>query len=529
MTIDLDANTLIKRYEDARVNGELWQDLHREAYEYAIPNRNTLKNAVPETKQTPGQKLNRRVYDTTAVDAAIGFTSKLNSILTPPFVHWANLQVPETSLLIESQLNPEQQQQKKQLNDLLELSTDILFKYINKSNFQLAINESYYDLIIGTMSLLVKEGTDSDPFNFVSVPISNVFLEKGPWGTITNVWQYYNDVPGRNILQMWPKAKLSQQIITIINNQLNPLFSFIEGNLYNHKTDKYYYFVIEENTRDIIYKVETQSSEWIVARWSVLPGENYGRGPVINALPSMKSLNEMAKAAILGGYLRIMPPLEISQSSGININNLSIEAGALWPVNNIGGSGRAIQPVEFGGEPSFGQFSMQDLRNQINALLFADALGPIQQPVRTATEIQIRQQNLAEKIGPAFGRLEVELLSKIVKRCVYILNKKGLIPDIKIDGREVEIDYQSPLAKSQDEKEVQSLVQMNQILQTFVGPQLSAGAFKIQELATWLADKLSIDSNLINSPQDVLNAVQQVQQQIGQAQDVNSNQQQLAA
>ena len=67
----------------------------------------------------------------------------------------------------------------------------------------------------------------------------------------------------------------------------------------------------------------------------------------------------------------------------------------------------------------------------------------------TATEVLERGAQAARLLGATYGRLQTELLTPLVTRCLAILRRRGEIPPLLLDGRDVALRYESPLARLQ--------------------------------------------------------------------------------
>jgi hypothetical protein len=154
----------------------------------------------------------------------------------------------------------------------------------------------------------------------------------------------------------------------------------------------------------------------------------------------------------------------------------------------------------------------------VNKIFFAQPLGPLDPNSNlTATEILLRNQEQLEQKIPFIGRLQFELLDKLTQRIVFILKKKGLIPNIVIDGKEVAVKYKSPLIQTQGLQNVNRAVQLAQTTQSIFGPQLSLLGLNSDEWFEYLAENLDVDPKLVKSAQELAalgeQATQAAQQQ----------------
>jgi hypothetical protein len=499
--MDNKVDKLLKRFEVAKVPALMWRSKLLDAYRYIMPNRDSF------TMPSPGQQLDALVYDGTAILAARQLASKLHSTLTPPFIKWADL-------VSGSEIAEDE---KKAVDEALQEITNIFFKYLQASNFDQAVNEGYMDLTIGTALLKFDEGTDDRPFNFTAIPINQAAFEEDCNGVLDNVYREFN-VNLRDINDLWPEAKISSSLLHLLTQDENKKVMIKEmstvKNLY-FDTKEYTYTVIETVDNTIIYELKSQSTCWIPFRWSKLAGDTFGRGPGIEMLSVIKRLNKVVEYELTGAALSIAPPFVSYNNSEWNSNTFRVRPNELIQLNAMGAMAAGMRPLEplmTNPNVQIAQYITEKLESQIKKAFYSDPLGPIDSPAKTATEITIRQQNLMEEIGPAFGRLQSEFLVRIIERGIYILSRKGLIPALKIDGKVISIKYRSPLARSQAQADVLGFSQFYESLASIVGPEMALIGINPEQLPLWLGERFGIDMKLIKSPFDIQLIQQQMQQ-----------------
>lgn len=502
-----DGTQLLQRYQQASQRWDHWKSVYDEAYSYAVPNRNPYNGE----ERVEGKRKNVQVYDTTLVTAARQLVSKLHANLTPLGEQWFQL---EAGRFVTDQ------NQRQELNQRLQEMTDIILKVLNDSNFDLVINELFQDLIIGTGAMMILENPDSEdvPILFKSVSPNLIAPEANAFDQIETVWRDFQDVHHRDIKRLWPKAEITQLMQQRIDQHQEERFDFVEGVIFQPDEDpskQYRIVVMEQKQSEMILDMTTESSPWVVARWSKTNKEVGGRGPVIEALPTARSLNKMVEFLLKNASLSVNPPYMAASDGVFNPYLFEIEPNKVIPISRqsmVSGQ-LPLQKLDTQGQFQFGEAEVNDLRTQIKEMLFSAPERPVQAPSQTATEIMIRQRQFLEEIGPAFGRLEVELLPKIINRVIFILQKKGFLPkDIQIDNKFVNVKFKSPLTRSSELQKVQNLEQMLTFLGNFFGPQMALGAVNMTELPAWLSDKFDVDEDLVRSPQ----ALQELAQQAAQ-------------
>jgi tetrahydromethanopterin S-methyltransferase subunit F len=491
--------SLHKRYANAKGNWELWRSIYEEAYAYAFPQKDPwVENLVEGTRK------NVEVFDITACNSARRLVSRLHKNLMPADLEWFELEAGDSVI---------DENEKKILNLQLQKFTDIIFQALNDSNFNLVINELLQDLIIGTGAMMILEGDDEKPLRFKAVAPNIIYPEADAFDEIESVWRDFNKVQGRDIERIWPKARISQMIRQQMQSNDCAEFDFIEGFVYLPDKKKYRHVVLLQGEQDCIVDTEVDSSPWIVARWSKASNEVGGRGVVLDAMPTIRSLNALVEDIMRNVALSTSPPWLASSDGIFNPYLFEIGPNKIIPINQSSMGNLPLQRLDVTSDIRMGNLEVNDMRQQIKDCLFDNPVRPTQAPQQTATEIMVRQQQFIEEIEPAFGRLSVELLPKIINRVINILQRKGYLPKtLKIDSRVVNIKYKSPLVRGADLQKVQNFDNYAKMLAGVAGPQLSLLSMNTELLPAWLADKLEVDETLIKSPMEIVQLMNQASQ-----------------
>ena len=315
--------------------------------------------------------------------------------------------------------------------------------------------------------------------HFTAVPLADLYPEEGPRGTIETVWRSHS-VPARHIDRIWPGAELSEQ------------------------------------TKNKV----TDNPAKIVFREMVVPGEILGRGRVMQILPAIKTVNKVSEFTLRNAALAISGIYTVTDDGVINPYNITLEPGTAIPVGSNDNTNPTLRPLDRAGDFNVSDLVIEDLRESINKCLFAEPYGGMDSPTKTATEMSMRGQELVMDAGSAFSRLQTEFLEKIIKRAVYILKKNGKIGDFKVDGREVTIKHTSPLARAQDQEDLLAIQQFMQMT-IGLGPEIFGLGTKVEDLPSWIGQKLGLDQALLRSEQErneLQEQAAQVMQEQAQAQ-----------
>ena len=474
---------LLKRFEFAQKRKRLWEDQMEQCYAYALPHREHFNG------ETRGGRKNVHIYDSTAVDAVQRFKSRLEANLTPPWRRWAKF-TPGTNTKKEDR-------EAKQLNEQLDEATEITFNYLNHSNFDVEISESYSDLAVSTGAIRceyeVKEGDLK--LIFTAAPLGELVLEEGPNGTIETVWRQVK-IPLRNAERTWKGAKLPKILQDLIDKgKGDEEHIFVEGVIYDPETDRYYGVAIEKDKKLLIWQEIYEIGPWIVFRWAVKPGEIYGRGPVMAVLPAILTANKVVEFTLRNAALAVAGVYTSTDSEVINPFTAQITPSMVIPVRSNDSTNPTLRPLDRVGDFNVSELVLDNLREEIRRGLL-NSLRKADGPVKSATEIAIDHIELVQDIGSAFGRLQTECMAKLFKRVTHILVKEGKLPDIRIDGKDVDLVYTSPLARAQDKEDV---LMVQQTLESVgaLGMEVAAMSIKIEDIPGYIAKKTGFPAELL--------------------------------
>lgn len=500
-----DGPALMKRRSRAVERKELWRSIYQDSQRFAMPSRETF------SWTSEGQNKQVELYDTTLQDLAYAAANTLLAVLFPPWARWADL-VPSATIK-KKDLPPE-------LVKGLQDATEMFFSYLHSSNFATAIGEVALDLMIGTGALTLDEGDNENPFVFSSTPLSAIELEEGPNGTIETKFMC-REPAARNLQRMYPGMEIMDMPTEVAAKVLadpDAKIKIIQAEVY-YPTNKHYYGIaIDQASGQIMWRYDYGTScPMIVARATKVAGELYGRGRVMLALQDAKTLNKMVEFTLRHAALQIAPPLTGVSDGVMNPYTAVLAPNTILPVASNDNGNPSLRALDIGGNFQIGEAMMSDLRESMRKKM----LGPTRSEgaIKSATEITIEDRDRLWQMGGEFGRIQYELLAKIIARGVFILQRKGLIPKFEIDGRLVTIKYTSPFAKSQAQEDIQALLRT---LQTgaLAGPQALQIGLKVEDVPAWIARKEGLDEDLIRPVDEKKQLVDTAQQAIQAAPEV---------
>ena len=499
----LSPRDVLDRSNKAFARKEQWRTIYEDCYRYALPQRNLYDGYYEGS--VPGQNKMNMVFDSTAIHSTQRFANRIQSGLFPPYKKWCRLE-PGNDIPAD---------RKAEVQQALDLYLDKMFTLLRQSNFDLAMGEFLLDLCVGTAVMLIQPGDDINPIQFTPVPQYLIALEEGPHGTVDNVYRKYK-VRAEALPRQYPDIKLNEQLTRLIETKPQEMVELIEAVIIDPERKDYCYHIIHEKTKDELVFRRMDTTPWIVARYMKIPGEVFGRGPLVSALPDVKTLNKTLELLLKNASIACAGVYTAADDGVINPSNIRITPGSIIPVARNGGpQGASLAPLPRSGDFNVSQIVINDLRVNIKKTLLDDTLPPDNMSARSATEIVERMKELAQNLGAAFGRLITETMVPIITRVLFIMDEKGLIQlPLKVNGLEVKVVPVSPLAKAQNLEEINEIMQFFQIANS-LGPG-GVAELKPDAIATYIGDKLGVPSNLRTTPEEKQQIIQQSMQMFSQ-------------
>lgn len=479
---DRDPAQLLKRFARAKQRRATWEAHWQECYDFALP----LRDAVLH-QSNPGEKKGDRLFDGTAPDAVDQLAASLLSELTPPWAQWFGLTA-------GADLSAEE---REQAAPLLDKVGAVLQSHFDRSNFAVEMHQCYLDAVTGgTAALLFEEAPPGEPsaFRFTAVPLGQVVLEEGVDGRLDTTFRR-SELTLAGLKARFPAAPLPETLVKRAEEDPELRFAVVEAVVPSSSGHFYRYAaVLEEDGAEecLLAEGRFEQSPFINFRWLKAPGETYGRSPVMKALPDIKTANKVVELVLKNATIAVTGIWQADDDGVLNPANIKLVPGTIIP-KAVGSAG--LQPLEAPGRFDISQLVLEDLRGRIRHALLVDKLGQPDAPKMTATEVLERSAEMARLLGATYGRLQCELLTPLVMRAVAILRRRGEIPELLVDGHSVDLQYKSPLAQSQAQRDARNMLTWLSALAQ-LGP-LGLQAVDAVAAAKWLGRAFNIPAELM--------------------------------
>ena len=504
--------SLYERFEKANEKKQNWENHWAECYSYSFPQRENIVSSYKSNNI--GDKKNTHLFDGTAPDAVEQLAASLLAELTPPWAKWFGFKAGRDL----------SKEEKNNISPELEKISETMQANFEYSNFAVEIHQCYLDLVIaGTACLMFEEAQigENSAFRFYAVPLREIAVEENTSGKIDTTFRA-SEINLEGIKGRFPEAKLPDNLIEKMSEDLEYKAKLIEAVVpkitkFGISGYDYTAFIWDEDILSmsenylILRKGNFDTSPFINFRWLKAPGEIYGRSPVMKTLPDIKTVNKVVELILKNASISVTGIWQAEDDGVLNPANIKLVPGSIIP-KAIGSKG--LTPLEAPGNFDVSQLLLDDLRSRIKHSLLVDRLSQINSPSMTATEVLERSDQMVRILGASFGRLQTELLTPLMKRAFYILKRRGEVPQLSLDGRVLDLQYKSPLALSQSQKDASNVINWIQTIASFAPTSLEA--IDIKEATRWLGRTLNVPETLIVEKDVEVNSLNKIVSQVQQ-------------
>jgi hypothetical protein len=434
MTEYIESN-LLADYSQALQARQGWESLWQECYDYALMMRRENNTSSPATRM---RSLANKIYDSTAADAVEQLAAMLLAQLTPMGADWVRL-------VAGADVTPDEA---AKMQPQLQAYTQTLLSQLQQGDFVAAMHQALLDLVtLGTAYILVEPAPigQNPQCQFFSVsPWEVAAAENATYYPRQMAWaafeQQFPDVAAS--IKDKPKTVGLLQVMQGTQHQLFSLHNPLSPTLLASQILPY--------------------KPLIQARWLPTMGDVYGRSPLMKVLPDVRTANKVVELILKNASIAVTGIWQAEDDGVLNPANIKLVPGAIIPKAQ-GSSG--LTPLQMPSNFNVSQLVLQDLQQKIRHALYADKIAPQNTRATTATESLLRAQDVAQLFGGIYARLQQELLQPLVMAVVNILQQRGALPNISIDGRYVALQFQTPFAKLQQQQDLQATLQWLQAVQ----------------------------------------------------------------
>lgn len=502
------ATKIINRLNTLKASRKMHEHVWKECFDYSFPIRGTGFNDEVISSSSI-QRKKSQLLDSTLTDAARTQASAIISGLTPANARWFGLDVDHST-----------DEEKRWLDD----SATVLWRNIHNSNFDSAAYEGNLDLMAaGWFVMYVDSDRDKGGFSFQLWPIASVYCDSTRAdGKIDVVYRHYELTAEQAVREFADSVgeKVKRQALREPSSKIKfvhaiyPRLSGKQGQPANKLPVASVHVDLDNKT--IVRDSGYNEMPVVVPRWMQIPNSVYAIGPVSDALPDSKTLNEIKRMELANADLAISG-MWIAQDDGI-LNPRTITVGPRKII--VANSVDSMRPLKSGADFNVSFTKCEQLQAAIRKIMLADQLQPQNGPAMTATEVNMRTQLIRQLLGPIYGRMQSEYLQPLIERCFGIAYRAGIFSEMPESLQEsfVNIKYISPLARAQKFDEVTAISNFIQMtMQTAQVSQEVLDNVDFDKAARFTSEALGVPAQIIRTEKEVVK-LRQERAQVQQAQ-----------
>jgi hypothetical protein len=404
----------------------------------------------------PGVKKADRQVDASGMVANVKFAAICDAMLTPFSSQWHGL----------AATNPYVQKDRK-VRLWFEQAARILFqlRYQAEANFRKQNNGIFQSIgAFGNGPMFIDQLTDLHGrpvkgFRYKACPVGEVYIKENHQGRVDTFLRTFR-LTGRQAAQKFggPDNLSAPLRVAFDKGTEVSWFNFFHIVYPNDKYEPgragwngkpFYSCYIDETGKKLMQEGGYYSFPMAYARYTQAPDETYGRGPAMDVLPSLKTLNAQKATFLKQGHRALDPPL-LTTDDGIV--DFSFRNGAM----NKGGvseKGEILVHPLASGRIDMGKEMMDDERALIGDVFLTTIFQTlVENPQMTATQVieLINQKGIF--LAPTVGGMASDYLDPTISRELDLAMQFGILdpmpPLLKEAKGEYKVTYTSPLFKA---------------------------------------------------------------------------------
>jgi hypothetical protein len=351
----------------------------------------------------------------------------------------------------------------------LDSASTELWTRIHEANFDAAAFEGVQTMCpMGWFAMYIDENQTGDGLHFNIWPASQVFYRSSKAGQPVDTILRKFKMTAEQAVNAYGESMVSDDVRRMVREgrghekielrwMIYPRKNYTPGSSVSNRLP-FASCAWEVGTKKLIRESGYHEFPLVLPRWKLMPGSDYAVGPVFDALPDIRQLNDLLFNENAATDLAIAG-MWIAEDDGV-LNPQTIKVGPRKVI--AANSVDSIKPLLTGSDFNVSFSKKEELQRAIRTTLMAEQLQPPSDPRMTATEWLGRMALLRQMLGPTFGRLQSEWLQPLIVRCFGLAMRGGAFAHLgpvpeELRDTSYTIRYQSPLARSQKLEEVAAM------------------------------------------------------------------------
>lgn len=473
---DLEKEANSRLAECKKQKAEFVEDI-REGYFFAAPHRRRqMQNAGAHPEGVP--KETGETATSIACELSSDFVGVVLDAFMPQAAAWAERR---PGVFIPDDI-------KKIVSDETKKQDAAIFEAMRASNLYAELPKAMNpDCALGTFALWIDDPNPAMNMVVQAVPLRELEVNLGPFGEIDDRW-VLRQTKFRYVKALLPDVKnLPADLEDKINKQPEKACVVKWG----------YWRIWSERGTETWQEV--RMVDQVLVDEQVLKGEGccpllpirfnpspdwaFGDGPLSQGLPDLRSLDDLEAGKLEYVDAIIRPATTIPDESAAAFSQ-GIENGKAYPIR--AGTEAAIKRIYEPSPVDAVIFATEELSTRLKRLFFQDWPTQTGDTPPTATQWLDEMVMAQRRLGMPGMSFFLEGPSKIFLRFKWLLEKRGVITPITVDGKSVSLQPYNPAQAAAEQQEVQMVTRALQLFASLFPEEYKAmvdGRKTMQEIA----------------------------------------------
>jgi hypothetical protein len=422
----------------------------REGYYFTDPLRARQVNSLTLPPQVP-------LHDDGFLQTSVGFevaedfvNESINTFM-PQAEEWAERQPGMFADALPAAVQ-------KQIDD----DDTTIFKTIKGCNFYSELGKAAYpDLAIGTMGMFITDPGAARNIQCLATPLRELEINLGPDGMVDDRFavrftknRYIKRLLGGTIYDKIP-ADLRSEIEEAPTKPTEVRWGYWRK--WDEVGDETWQHVAMVKNRVVHSSmlIGEGSCPLIVTRFGATCDWAYALGRLLRALPELRQIDELEGQKVAHIELNLTPPMAFPDDSFAAIEQ-GLEPGEGYPVRV--GSQEAIKKIYDPGPPESGVYLIDDKIKRLRKMFYVDYPEQRGDTPPTLGQWMDELARAQRRIGFAGMSFWLEGPAQYFLRFKYLLEKRGVIKPVKVNGNIVALHPVNPAQRAAEQQEIATAV-----------------------------------------------------------------------
>lgn len=286
--------------------------------------------------------------------------------------------------------------------------------------------------------------------------------------------------------------------------------------------------IVDADNDELILQEPSLIFQYIVPRWQLVSGSQYGFSPcTVAGLPDARLCQQIALTILEAGEKAANPPLLAAEN--VLRSDINTWAGGVtwWDSNYDEKTGKPLQVMEhdWSGMP-IGDKIQDFVREQLKEAFYLNKIAmppPVDAKQMTAFEVGQRVQEYVRNALPLFEPMEQDYNSQLCEMTWELLMAHGVFGSVwdipqGLRGQDTKFIFKSPIHETAKKARGATFAQAKAMIADAIALDPTAGkVVKVTDTIKWALDGLGFPTDLVNDDATIQKAAKAMaqQQQVG--------------